>query len=53
MCLQVTEYGKVHKMFLDPDGSHVSDIPAVAEHDHKLFLGNLKGDYVSYVDLEY
>jgi hypothetical protein len=36
---------------MDPTGSHVSHISAALEHDSKLFLGNLAGNYVSYVDL--
>jgi hypothetical protein len=36
---------------MDPTGSHVSHISAALEHDGKLFLGNLAGNYVSYVDL--
>lgn len=37
---------------MDPTGSHISSVSAALEHDGKLYLGNLAGDYVSYVDLE-
>eukprot|EP00878_Enallax_costatus_P008724 GHUV01009118.1.p1 GENE.GHUV01009118.1~~GHUV01009118.1.p1 ORF type:complete len:271 (+),score=42.88 GHUV01009118.1:832-1644(+) len=37
---------------MDPAGIHISSVSAALEHDGKLFLGNLAGDYVSYVDLQ-
>jgi hypothetical protein len=43
--------GAVLDFLMDPNGSHVSHISAALEHDGKLFLGNLAGSYVSYVDL--
>ena len=36
---------------MDPDGSHVSHVSSVTEHDGQLFLGNLAKDYVSVLDL--
>jgi hypothetical protein len=50
--LQVSgENGAIMDFLMDPTGSHVSHISAALEHDGKLFLGNLAGNYVSYVDL--
>jgi hypothetical protein len=52
--------GRVLDFITDPTGRHVAAVSAVTEHvtqDHssgsrrRLFLGNLVGDYVSYVDL--
>jgi hypothetical protein len=64
-CLQVDGNGKVLDFLTDPTGRHVSAVSAVTEHvihDHdddsgsssrrRLFLGNLVGNYVSYVDLD-
>jgi hypothetical protein len=60
-CLQVDGDGRVLDFLTDPTGRHVAAVSAVTEHvtqDHsgsgsrrRLFLGNLVGDYVSYVDL--
>lgn len=36
---------------MDPTGSHVSTVSAALEHGGKLFLGNLAGNHVSYVEL--
>lgn len=36
---------------MDPNGEHVSSISAAVEHEGCLFMGNLAGDFVSYVDL--
>lgn len=36
---------------MDPTGEHISTVSAAVEHDGCLFLGNLNGDYVSYVDV--
>ncbi|KAF8061129.1 Apmap [Scenedesmus sp. PABB004] len=43
--------GRVLDWLMDPDGTHVSTVSAALEHGGRLFLGNLAGDYVSYVDL--
>lgn len=52
LALQVSgETGAVLDWLMDPTGKHVSSVSAALEHDGKLFLGNLAGDYVSYVDL--
>lgn len=37
---------------MDPDGSHVSSISGVKHFGDRLFLGNLAGDFVSYIDLD-
>jgi hypothetical protein len=36
---------------MDPTGSHISSVSAAVEHEGSLFMGNLHGDYVSYIDL--
>jgi hypothetical protein len=36
---------------MDPTGEHISTVSAAVEHDGCLFLGNLNGNYVSYVDV--
>ncbi|KAF6259877.1 hypothetical protein COO60DRAFT_1638069 [Scenedesmus sp. NREL 46B-D3] len=52
--------GRVLDFLTDPTGRHVSAVSAVTEHvtedvdggsRRRLYLGNLVGDYVSYVDL--
>ncbi|WIA23563.1 hypothetical protein OEZ85_000288 [Tetradesmus obliquus] len=43
--------GSVLDFLMDPTGSHVSTVSAALEHGGKLFLGNLAGNHVSYVDL--
>lgn len=35
---------------MDSDGSVVSTISSVTEHNGRLFFGNLVGDFVSYID---
>ena len=35
----------------DPDGTHVATVSAATEHSGRLFLGNLGGDFISFVDL--
>jgi hypothetical protein len=51
MCAQVSGDGQVLDFLMDPTGEHVSSISAAVEHEGCLFMGNLAGDYVSYVDL--
>lgn len=43
--------GQVLDFLMDPNGEHVSSISAAVEHEGCLFMGNLAGDFVSYVDL--
>lgn len=49
--MQVSPEGEVLQVLMDPDGSHVASVSSVTEHDGKLFLGNLGGNYVSVLDL--
>lgn len=49
--LKVSPEGKIIDALIDADGSTVSSISAVTEHDGKLFLGNLGGSFVSVYDL--
>lgn len=59
LCVQVNGDGQVVDFLLDPDGRHVSTVSAVSEEvtttagggGTRLWLGNLVGSYVSYVDL--
>lgn len=43
--------GEVLDWLMDPHGINVATVSAAVEHDGCLFLGNLGGDFVSYVDL--
>lgn len=43
--------GSILDVLIDEDGSTVSTISAVTEHEGKLFLGNLGGNFVSVFDL--
>jgi len=49
--VKLTADGEPSHALYDLDGSHVSSISAVTQHQERLFLGNLGGDYVSYIDL--
>jgi len=49
--LKVSPEGAILNVLIDPDGSSVSSISAVTEHDGKLFLGNLGGSFVAVIDL--
>jgi len=49
--LKVSPEGEVLDMLMDPDGSVVSTVSAVTEHNGRLFLGNLGGNFVSVYDL--
>ena len=51
MLPQVSPTGEVLQVLMDPDGSAVSHVSSVREHDGHLFLGNLAKDYVSVLDL--
>merc|ERR1712129_212634 len=44
--------GRPVRALFDTDGSHVATVSAATEVGGRLFLGNLGGDFVSYVDLE-
>jgi hypothetical protein len=48
---QVSGSGEVLDWLMDPAGAHVHTVSSAVEHDGCLFLGNLAGDSVSYVDL--
>lgn len=50
-CQQVSGEGAVLDFLMDPTGEHVSTVSAAVEHEGCLFLGNLNGNYVSYVDV--
>jgi len=49
--VRLSSDGMALETLMDPDGSHVSTVSAVTEHDGKLFLGNLGGDFVSVIAL--
>jgi len=49
--LQVSPGGEVLQCLMDPDGRQVSTISSVTEHQGRLFLGNLGGDFVSVLQL--
>ena len=47
--LQVSPDGRILDFWLDEKGARVSAVSSVLEHGGKLWLGNLIGDYVSYI----
>lgn len=49
--LKVDSTGKVVEKLMDPDGGFITHVSSVEEHDGRLYLGNLVGDYVSVFDL--
>lgn len=56
---QVDPSGSITKFLMDPDGSRVAFVSAAVEvdtdaslHGHRLFLGSLARQYVSYVDMD-
>ena len=51
LSVQVSPAGEVLQVLMDPDGSRVSHVSSVTEHEGKLYLGNLGKDYVSVLDL--
>lgn len=50
--IKISQEGEVLNAYFDPKGKKVSTISAVTEHDGQLFLGNLKSNFVSIVNLE-
>lgn len=49
--LKVSESGQLLQWLVDLKGETVSKISSAHEHGDRLYLGNLAGDYVSYVNL--
>lgn len=49
--LKVSESGQLLQWLVDLKGESVSRISSAHEHGDRLYLGNLAGDYVSYVNL--
>lgn len=49
--MQVSREGAVQDFFTDMDGDVVASVSHAAEHGGKLWLGNLHGNYVSYIEL--
>ena len=45
--------GRVLRFLLDPDGSHINSTTAVTETERGLFIGNLAGNYVSFLAAEH
>lgn len=50
--LKISPEGEPLQLLMDSDGSHISSISSISEHDGKLFFGNVKLDYVAYFDLK-
>lgn len=50
--LKLSVAGAVEEVLLDLGGERVATVSAAVEHDGKLFLGNLGGDFVSVLSLE-
>lgn len=49
--LKVSESGQLLQWLVDLKGEVVSKVSSAHEHGNRLYLGNLAGEYVSYVDL--
>ena len=49
--VKLSASGRAEFALYDTDGSQVATVSAATEHNGRLFLGNLGGDYVSYIDL--
>lgn len=49
--VRLDEAGSIVEALYDTNGSHVFTVPAVTEHDGRLFLGNLVGDFVATVQV--
>jgi hypothetical protein len=49
--LKVSETGQLLQWLVDLKGETVSRVSSAHEHGGRLYLGNLAGDYVSYVDV--
>ena len=47
--MQLSPEGKVLRYLDDADGSHIATISAVTETSDGLYLGNLGGDFVSFL----
>ena len=43
---------RIIRIFQDPDGRDISTVTGVTEHNGKLYLGSLHGNYVGVVSLE-
>eukprot|EP00884_Botryococcus_braunii_P013676 jgi/Botrbrau1/22309/Bobra.0138s0060.2 len=52
LAFQISPDGEILQVLMDPDGSHVSSVSGVTQSGKRLFLGNLGGDYVSYLDMD-
>ena len=48
----VGEGGEPLALLMDRTGEHVASVSAVEQHGRRLYLGNLMGSHVSYLDLE-
>ncbi len=49
--IKVSPEGEVLDALFDPEGEYVNTLSAVTEHDGRLFLGNLFGNFVSVLKL--
>eukprot|EP01059_Diplonema_ambulator_P028741 TRINITY_DN47655_c0_g1_i1.p1 TRINITY_DN47655_c0_g1~~TRINITY_DN47655_c0_g1_i1.p1 ORF type:complete len:407 (+),score=98.35 TRINITY_DN47655_c0_g1_i1:149-1222(+) len=49
--VKITPTGEVLDTYMDPTGEVVSSVSSVTEHNNRLYIGNLMGDYVSYYQL--
>ncbi|GFR47987.1 hypothetical protein Agub_g9811, partial [Astrephomene gubernaculifera] len=50
--LKVSPTGQPLQLLMDPDGSTVAHVSSVNEHNGRLYFGNVKDNYVSYMDLK-
>lgn len=49
---QVSGAGQVQGFYTDIAGRVIASVSSADEHDGKLWMGNLQGDYVSFIELD-
>ncbi|KAG2446511.1 hypothetical protein HYH02_008502 [Chlamydomonas schloesseri] len=50
--LKVSPTGQPLQLLMDPDGSHIAFVSSVTEAAGRLYFGNVRLNYVSYIDLK-
>ncbi|KAG2433903.1 hypothetical protein HXX76_008256 [Chlamydomonas incerta] len=50
--LKVSAAGQPLQLLMDPDGSHIAFVSSVTEVAGRLYFGNVRMNYVSYIDLK-
>lgn len=50
--LKISPTGQPLQLLMDPDGSHIAFVSSVTEVAGRLYFGNVRMNYVSYLDLK-